>query len=475
MERKDFVEMSQAIRRDYVLGRMNEAESKWRALVPATPVEHRITGYWEGRLAMAAGRFQEAAQVFESTKTKYGNHVSLLQDLASAHYLAGHMDRWIRAVSELEAEFERARLMLTPEGRARVLYDLAKFREEEGDIPKGIELYEAALEELKRHEATTGQRPTEGFVTALLSQIIRARSVSGMKRGLSEVYTQLLHAIEGLEARDLFLEIEHALILAEHVLVGPAQALARLEKLMAREDLPDHERRLIFFDVIEMELAAGRPAQALLARGIRNWQVRPENFNAYERRLQQLLDEQSVDPGHLIGLSRGVSPASWLKLLAASLRVETNAERRELLRHQFALLIERLDRAARQTWFQRAGEAMEESGIQIELDLKAHTLSCGHRMAEMSRRQTLEKLLAALAETGSLEMDQLVARVWDAEFNASYLDRVRMLVRRGNEFLLDLSGTAEIMIFRQGEVKLRPGVKILRNAEVEASTPQRSH
>jgi len=96
-------------------------------------------------------------------------------------------------------------------------------------------------------------------------------------------------------------------------------------------------------------------------------------------------------------------------------------------------------------------------------------------MAEMSRRQTLEKLLAALAETDSLEMNQLVARVWGAEFNASYLDRVRMLVRRGNEFLLDLSGTAEIMIFRQGEVKLRPGVKILRNAEAEASTPQRSH
>ncbi|RYZ75854.1 MAG: hypothetical protein EOP05_06725 [Proteobacteria bacterium] len=90
-------------------------------------------------------------------------------------------------------------------------------------------------------------------------------------------------------------------------------------------------------------------------------------------------------------------------------------------------------------------------------------LSIRDESLNWSRRGTALSLLEALANDPSLDIDDVVRKVWKADYNASYADRLRVLVRRINIDLQSVVMKPEVLVLTGGRVSVAGGFRI-RNA-----------
>lgn len=447
--------------------RVEEVLHRLDLMASETPSEFGILGRIRAKAFMKACRYDEAIHCLNETIQKWGEHVSLLGDLATCFYLMGDQVRWHSAVDQLSALFGTQRETLDIESYRRTAVLIGKFEEERGRIAQAISIYEEAYSFLVMpcEDAEQEKERTISLVH-VLTQLARVRALYQPGKQLGDVYFQLVQRVSSdFSNQDLDIEIEHTLMQVDFVLVGVETSFERLRKVLSQPHLDIIDRRLLVFDFIETCLR--RNERYVLSRlsDYMGSQI-TEDMTPFEEGLHSLAFHSGWRPDvefieRLIAQS---SLANALRSLTLILQSASNDENQTAflteVRKRTILLMSGLDAPSRAIWISFFDKELKDSSGEITVSKGTMLVSGNQRTVSLGRKKNLLKLLESLSERSSLSLDEACQILWNAEYNPSYYHRLRMQANRLNEVLFEVTERVKSIEIDSHSIRLADGLKL---------------
>ena len=389
---------------------------------------------------MRKGEYVDSIVVLRQTIEKFGLHVGILQDLVSACYWDGRIEEWKMLGDKLFEEFQKAEPLLEPSKRARIYRDLGKIFEEQAQYKKALGFYQQGA------KVIAGDDEQASLSLSLQCQVLRLKSQMKEKRGLGEIYRKLSQARAEKMSYDLFVDLEHSLILAEAVLVGCEAGALRFESLSERE-LSSRDKNLIYFDLLEIYLLESK-----------NWEssvsFHAESCDEFEKALAGILrGEEVVTLAKSLYWQRRMSPTCWLRLITLELNRVDDDKLLASLQNQLAMTLEGLDTETCHYWMSRwtGGSSTARDFI---LNSEEKKLSVVHACVDFSRRQTGYALVEVFLQGNSFAIEEVISKVWGEELSVSAMDRLRKLASRVNKLVLESTGCQDFLIWKKDVLSL---------------------
>lgn len=392
--------------------KIDEARKLLLSLHSSNSHQERMRLHYLARTEMRAGRLNQALKILDEALT-HGSYIGLHADRVSCLYHAGPRSAYRRALELFRAELDSCRKILSAGSRFRADDLLAKCLEEEGEIATSLKIFGSLRETLTDSELTEK--------TLLTAQLLRLRATFG--GDVASEYRELITLEKTSSELYQEFEVQHALMLAEFSLSGPLKARKRLMSIVATA--PPQDRKLVCFDFLEMSLRAGAPANDDIREMIAD-----QDLNAYEQALLGPLDE--VEPGW----SRDMSFACYLRLLTL---IRNDEAKREV-----EILLASLSAASRTLWRQMLHKD-EPSSFALE----GSTLTFNGRQVSLAKKVTALKLLGILLQQKTVTLEQLAQELWQADYDHTYYNRLRVLTQRTDALLKEISGRSGLLKFNQ--------------------------
>lgn len=447
-------------------GLLSEARSLLNRFQPQDRVDRRIVGHFSAQLFMFAQDYASARDLLIETRDEFGPHLRLLNDLASCHYFLEEHQRWKESVEAFVDEFTKNGFQVNRDTYFRCALRVAKIREEEGALGIALDLYEKLLDEFTERDESERHLRT-------LCQVLRVLAMTGKRKGLGRYYRELVHVSPATVSKALYIEFQHALILAEMTLIGVETAKSRLLETMNNAAVLDRDRSFLWFEYLEAGLARGI-AVARLREGLPD-SIRYKGQDTLETELEQILAGcADRDVKRIALLQERIPAASFLRIVSLALissRSDKETDEDIELRHLFLLFVDSLDARSQDLWLSRLNALTASAKkYSLFLDRQRQEVRSGERCVSLSRNPTYWRILLALVEQRELAIDLFIANYCHEKFDRTHAERTRMAASRLNKLLLEIVPVAKVVMVTKASLKMNPAVFLYESQNEKRST-----
>jgi hypothetical protein len=400
------------------------------------------------------------------TRDEFGPHLRLLNDLASCHYFLEEHLRWKESVETFVKEFTENGFQVNRDTYFRCALRIGKIREEEGALGIALALYEKLLDEF------TERDEPERHLRALC-QVLRVLAMAGKRKGLGMHYRELVRVSPAAVPKALYIEFQHALILAEMALVGVEAAKSRLLDTLNNVAALERDRAFLWFEYLEAGLAQGIEVTRL-RDGLPDT-IHVKGRDTLEAELERILEGHAdYDVKRIMSLQDGIPTASLLRIISLVLTLRRSHEETDgdiELRRLYLLLIDSFDARSQDLWSGRLGVLnVSEKKYSLFLDRRCHEVRCGGGRISLARNPVYWRILLALVEQREISIDLFATNYCNEEFDLGHVERTRMAVSRLNKLLLEIVPIAKVIMVTKASLKVNPAVFLYDNQHEERST-----
>lgn len=446
-------------RREYT-----EAHALIESFVPTSSSESRACMQMRAQTLICQGRHADAKNIIANARLQWGDNVNLLCDLAICNYKLELKGQWKEAIEALKEALSEFQNRLGHESYYRAALILAKNFEELGRFGDAIKLYKS-LETRFSEEADLHQDKR----IRSMAQLLRVKSMSGMIQGMGEVYERLRFFSESELNYPTFIEIQHALLLAELHLVGLNGARARWAKLAMRSDFKISDRNLLAFDAVDSYLSCptNNWAKSLAdARAmIEFMNVRADD--TFEMLLMKLLTEagdHSLLTQEIFAKYDTLSDSSYLRLLTLVAGKGTRELNDQVQRH-LLLLVDRFDPFSKSLWLNRISpcDATIQPIKKIVQLTASGDLLFEERYISIQQHSSVHEFFKRICQNDSASIDELSLLLYQAPYSPSNFERLRKTVQKANRFLMELTLVDKAFKLTKSGVEIDPSIQIVRD------------
>lgn len=410
----------------------------------------RMEQHLLARTLMGNGDYLAAIEALSETYAKYGSHILLLGDLIACYFLLGRHAECAYFITKYQQELLQAKPLLNPQTSVKALIFLGKLLEEQGDVAAAVEAYEQGI-----------NLSTEFSETILLgrTQILRIQATYKMKKNLELVYQYCLQA--KASSKNLFFEIEHALIMAELHIFDLETALIRAKELFMSPEILEADRRLVFFDLLEASLQLQiKIPQALVDLSA---VLRADEFDSFEMTLWKLAWENSfqLNYAELNKLAQTVTPMSLIRLHRLALLQEITGQEKKQINQRFLFLLKTVSHKSflllSKEWRQ---EISAEDQIFV-VHAEQGRIALEKNEITVKPQSQLLKILSFFSSSKTHALEDFVREIFEQDLNESSHERSRKAISRCNTELSFLTGEHKAFTVTKTEIALRSDLKIV--------------
>jgi len=412
--------------------RFEEAKHGLNLVDAKSKTSKRMKNYVAGKIAFHQSDFRTAIHLFNQTKKEFGHHISLFSEIACCFYLQGDFFRWAHAVDELETEFNKIKDILSFDSQSKTLLLLGKFKEEQAHVYDALMIYEELYE--KNEDAQ--------FMPVILSQLLRLQSYYGIKKNLSTYYNQLMLVNQQFFLNNINIEVQHALMLAEIELFSIEEGLKRLSLIINDETLSLSDKKLFVYDFIERALWYKNEIPAWLIEIESSIQEK----DLFEQIIHELLLDKKDEVLKIITKSQNSNMplSSTLKILIYQMSLAIDPT----LKRKWNLMVDSLNHQSLKIWNQRFQSVIntnEDEKVTIRYDRKTKVIYFKDKSLNLSKKKAMINFWEAIFDQKDMLVENVVKTLWQADYNESYYHRLRMMAKRLNEILADLTAIPELI------------------------------
>ncbi len=433
----------------------------------------RKEAHLSAQVLLHQNRHEEAIQILELALATYGSHVGLLADLGSCYFSLQKILKWRSCFEMLNREFEVVKPKLSMDSRYRTEIILAKFEEEDGRLAAAIERVSRVWEEIRNECTSDSHQLTE----LILTHLVRIKSTIGDQTHLPSLYTQLLQIAANHLRPYHHVELQHALLTCEYAMMDAATARERYHRVVEAGQLIPQDHEWLTFDVLQLELLTMCSSSS---------SVQPEILSA-ARRCEELRQLNRYNLTLLSWATQAPATSAWrirealsqmnlgdaLRLAAIRWRHHnaaasvTQPEPFSDLQRDVGIILKGLAAREQKLWLTHFRG--NKSDFEISIDPKTQSISFHHREVRLAKPLMIRFLNAAVQAT-QWNLEDFCLEVYGVEFNASYLDRIRMQGRRLDSLLQSEFGITIVHKITKAEVHFRSEVKVrLREPDGKSS------
>lgn len=287
------------------------------------------------------------------------------------------------------------------------------------------------------------------------AQLIRVYSFFGAHKSALSRFTDLSTKLRAYKSDGQRVEILHALMLADLELIGAEAGVARYDAAVSVVAC-ESDRALLFYDLAEGILISGA-GDEMRSELLNRLSSVPSPDNAFEKAVRFALECKPITfAGSLMKLDQ-MSVMLQLRLSNLVHKFGATENDRARAARLASVLLSSFDSLSSRSLVERFNFGGRSDVETIEIH--ESTIRYQERSISWSKRPTALALLKALSSGESIDVEKVVQAVWQAEFNSSYSDRLRVLVRRINNDLQTFVAKPEVLVIRNGRVVLNDGVR----------------
>lgn len=427
----------------------------------------RRRGFFIAKALMRLEQPKDAIAVLLRTMTECGEHVSLLAELGYCYYAVGDYAAWRRITEDLHLKLRKIGPLLSAESWYRTALTLGKFLEELGQINQAVAMYESIVNKLDQSYEVSRE------LYLALAQLLRIEIEFKLPFSVERHYHRLRHLSETLFSQDFDAEVQHALFMAEWRLFGVEMAWGRLSTyffnnpraLSADKNLACYE---LCLSILQTKETIGRQAAELLS----NWEFESLIYQLVQDVARQKMENSFSKEWNWPEIfsflaSAKMSIGDELRLLRCLECACDDTEPAIYLRQKQQIVLQTLDDESIKIWkkYLNSFHSLETSKHLIEVNKTHLSLKYGVQAISCRRRMVTIQLCEALAENSEWKTEDLIRRIWNADYDESFYHRLRMQVNRLNDSLANLTLITRPIDLGQDRVKLCHQVRIKVNVD----------
>jgi hypothetical protein len=400
----------------------------------------------KGRDMLFQGHYTGALEAMLQALAEYGPHVGLLSDLIATYYMAGRLEECFQMTERLEKELVLAKPFISTLSIAKTQIFLGKIFEEKGQLEKALQTYEEAIE--------SGRSDFQTRVRAQ-SQLLRLKSFLGIKTGLSELYQICIKA--RTDSKSLDIELEHGLMAAEVVLMGPLTAFQRVKALTEDPAVNSADLRLLVIDFAEEVLR-----QKIVVTGLREIlsALPVAELDGFEKVIYEL--SLSSRPEAVVvdtnALAKNIPLMSLLRLLQLQISYSQDANLVVEMKRKMMFLLEGLSSITRSLVLKKWSLDGKEGVLIFSYQASTNRLVVNGQSLSFKAGSFPAKCFELFKDRPSIGIDEFVTGVFGGEFNETYFDRIRMAIQRLNKELAPLSGLSKVFILHKDKIEINKSI-----------------
>lgn len=411
----------------------------------------RMREHLKARYFLYNGQDEKARDILLMALGLYGENVECLRDLACCYHQLGEMSHWRKTYSKLLSDLQRLEPQLSLETRTDCWICIGKFYEEEGHVVKALKIYREYFEFYVDEPENLRRKK-------ILPQLVRLESQIDSQKDLGVLYSELLRTKGADLSKDLNIEVQHALMLAELQLVGPQHAWIRVENILKTQNVNLIDKSLLLFDFVEECILQGLDIsdQVYLALETNVGQ------NLFEQELRQLvIYTEDLRLERLSLLAPELSWASYLRLLILWIRKRPPGVDAQEIKNKINLILSSFDPESRSYWLGRIRFALGQPEIRLSFDPRKRSLSSQNHSLDLSKKKGMQIVLQKLAEKPQQTIDDMIQALWQSSFTPEHYHRLRMTVHRLNRLLYEMTSVSKSIEVSSERVALRHEIKLV--------------
>ncbi len=455
-------------------GLTDQAATTLASLKPKTFQQSRMHAHFHGKVLMRLERFHSAKQHLAKTRQKWGDHIGIVADMAMCAYLSGQFADWEYHVREMAMIFNLTANQLSADSFVRSGVLLAKFHEELGEIVKAETLLRKAYDRMNTIDSSSQLEHFQRMQSHILANLLRISALFFSESRVAPLYRQLL--LYQSSDPEIYLEVEHSLLLVEMRILGQTAALARLQKLWPQIVHSD-DRRLIAWEYLEYSLRRGWPLKES------DFLLAPENWQAATVSERDLLaicrfrlaesNEQAPQLHNLTKVLASCSVAGGLRYLAVLYALRRQGQflpglNDEDISQSKLLLLRGMDSSSQKIWSRHFEGQIDEESINIKINRKEFRIFYLQNEIHLKRKASLFALLCEFIEKREIPLADLSLLMGNSSYNESYYHRFRMQVGRLNSILEELTGVQKILHVTKDSIQILESVQVQSDTEPDS-------
>ena len=448
-------QLDQALDQWVQLGKLDQileaAETAENLIPQLSRTSSRILKHYQAIAYLDLGAPNKALKIFQQA-ILLGKNISLSRDLACCYYRLNEVDLWRKHYQTFAAELHNHRTVIRSEIAWNCQIILGKFYEEDGHIKTAHEFYKGTLEELVEKKSLYSNL----YINAL-TQMVRIEALMLNQDQVSQLYSELVAVDKSKLSESLRFEIQHSMMIAELVLVGPLHAWERVKESLREFTLLEEDKRLLIFDFIEEALLAGQE----LPDGIREF-IQPQwVLSAHEEQVYRFFSApETASVTWLTRLTPRLSSSSCLRGQILYLAATENSQLKKECHRKIQLLLGALPAEARTYWLQKITPHLETNDLTLKVVKDLKTIRFQNRELDLSRKKGMLQIMNHLGNESRVPVDTLINSLWSSKYTPEHFHRLRMTIHRLNGLLFDLTSIQKVVEFDSDQVHINPNIQI---------------
>lgn len=377
------------------------------------------------------GLFNMAEEALENFQTLGGDQERCLVEKLGLYYMAGRFAKWnttvVKALAQFEGNLEQRFCNLTVNEQIALL----KHFEEAGFVTEVIEGYEF----LKT------QNLDEWESLKIDAQLLRIYSLWKIKAPLASLYQKLVLLSEKENTTDFYVEVQHALILAEMNLLGIEIAQNRMQQILASK-LYAFDKRLILYDYMELYVQSEKKRPTLKI----DTQTLGE-LSAYEAEIQKMISGKEKD---LLFNTSEMTSSSYFRLVAMTntLGIKMASSQNQIC----IFLIEQFSAKTKKLWKTKLN-IFVETEEKASVSFHEGVLFCEGKELSLKNQPILASIVDLVSRSSeTVSLQALSMNLFQQEADLSIQDRLRAHINRLNRIFESKLGINKPLKIREGQL-----------------------
>lgn len=377
------------------------------------------------------GLFNMADEALENFQTLGGDQERWLVEKLDLYYMAGHFAKWNTTIAKALTQFEGTLRQRFCNLTVNEQIALLKHFEEAGFITEVIEGYEF----LKT------QKLDEWESLKIDAQLLRLCSLWKIKAPLAALYQKLVLLSKEEISTDFYVEVQHALILAELNLLGAEVAQGRLQQILSSE-LYAFDKRLILYDFIELYVQneKKRPVINFASQNL-------GELSVYEAEIQKMVSHKEKD---LSFNASEMTSSSCFRLVAMAnnLGIKMTGSQNQIC----IFLVEQFSAKTKKLWKTKLN-IFAESDEKMAVSFHEGVLSCEGKELSLKNQPILASIVDLVSQSKeTVSLQALSWSLFQQEADLSIQDRLRAHINRLNRIFESQLGINKPLKIREGQL-----------------------
>jgi len=395
----------------------------------------------KGKSFIQSGDYLTALEILQNAKSQFGPHLGLLCDILCCHYCVGNVYELKNYINYILKELDIASLIISPDTQIRTLIFVSKMLEEVGSLEFALKNYKKANSLV---DLLAGESQLRGRILTS-AQVLRLSMLNGIEDKFLSQHYQVCYKLQTTSLK-LVIELEHALMLYEVQNFSPILAQQRVVSLVQNTNAPDLQKRLIVFDYIYECLIRNINLQSTNKLFE---QLDHNNFDVFEKYVYRCANNLPVNLEDCLQIKKESTLLNWLRACQLFVINSNQNDQYTLLLKKMAIEDLSVLELADQKSIRNIFNNVFSSNMPTTLILHKHKVHVSSQSFDLKTNGFSLKVLKYFSMCNQSSIELFVKSVYEANYNETYYERVRIALNRFNKELLSIVGVEKVISIKK--------------------------